>query len=124
MSSRTAENHHGSWRFGGLVRPASDQNPGNLGLSGERTAMTEAELKAFIVNEVRKQTMEVFEPMLKKCEQLVEQVSALHKKFIDVVEEEKRYRLAMILKLTEIERSLGIDPDEAASTRITETKLC
>jgi hypothetical protein len=86
--------------------------------------MTEAELKAFIVNEVRKQTMEVFEPMLKKCEQLVEQVSALDKKFIDVVEEEKRYRLAMILKLTEIERSLGIDPDEAASTRITETKLC
>lgn len=82
--------------------------------------MKEATLKAFIVAEVRKQTVEMFEPMLNKCQQLLEQVrereqemSALHKEFKDLLEEEKRYRPAMILKLAAIERSLGIDPDGA-----------
>lgn len=52
--------------------------------------MKEATLKAFIVAEVRKQTVEMFEPMLKKCQQFLEQVrqreqemSSLHKEFKD-----------------------------------------
>lgn len=82
--------------------------------------MKRSDVEAFIVIEVRKQIAESFGSMLKKYEQLLEQVSqreqersAFHKEFKAFLDEEKRYRPAMILKLAEIERALGIEPDEA-----------
>jgi hypothetical protein len=88
----------------------------NLGLSKREGGDDRGGVEGIYRHRGAKQTVEVFEPILKKCEQLREQVSALHKEFKDVLEEEKRYRPAMILKLAEIERSLDIDPEEAAST--------